>query len=376
MSGGGNHPTQIGRYRIDRILGTGAMGVVYLAHDPAIDRPVALKLIRADLLDDDSRRDYVDRFTAEARAVGRFHHANIVSLYDLSIHEGNPFLVMEYIQGESLYQALKRGGRLAPEIAVEIMQQVLDALAAAHASGIVHRDVKPANVMIAPGRLVKMMDFGIARFDTSNLTQPGTVIGTPRYMSPEQILGKTVDARGDLFSSGVVLHEMLSGTPPFDGGSMTETIQKILMSEPPDLSVYDSSISSGIAAVVRKALAKDPIDRYPDAKTMAAALRAGAAAPHDDRTTVARPSVAALPVAPLSASSMSAVSLSAASVSAEEVVRVERALAMIVGPIAKIMVKRALSSARTSEDLWLALSGQISSEGERAQFLSHRAPRH
>ena len=376
MSGGGNHPTQIGRYRIDRILGTGAMGVVYLAHDPAIDRPVALKLIRADLLDDDSRRDYVDRFTAEARAVGRFHHANIVSLYDLSIHEGNPFLVMEYIQGESLYQALKRGGRLAPEIAVEIMQQVLDALAAAHASGIVHRDVKPANVMIAPGRLVKMMDFGIARFDTSNLTQPGTVIGTPRYMSPEQILGKTVDARGDLFSSGVVLHEMLSGTPPFDGGSMTETIQKILMSEPPDLSVYDSSISSGIAAVVRKALAKDPIDRYPDAKTMAAALRAGAAVPHDDPTTVARPSVAALPVAPLSASSMSAVSLSAAPVSAEEVVRVERALAMIVGPIAKIMVKRALSSARTSEDLWLALSGQISSVGERAQFLSHRAPRH
>ena len=354
------------------------MGVVYLAHDPAIDRPVALKQIRADLLDDESRRDYIDRFTAEARAVGRFHHANIVSLYDLSVHDGNPFLVMEYVEGESLYQALRRGGRLAPAVAVEIMQQVLGALAAAHASGIVHRDVKPANVMIAPGRLVKMMDFGIARFDTSNLTQPGTVIGTPRYMSPEQILGKTVDARGDLFSSGVVLHEMLSGTPPFDGGSITETIQKILMADPPDLSIYDSSISSEIASVVRKALAKDPMDRYPDAKAMAAALRAGAAAAvHDDRTAVARPLPAApLPAAPLPAASMSGVSMSATSVSAEEVVRVERALAMVVGPIAKIMVKRALSKARTSEELWQALSGQISSEGERTQFLSHRTSRH
>lgn len=371
MSDGGDRPAQIGRYRIDRILGTGAMGVVYLAHDPAIDRPVALKLIRADLLDDESRRDYVNRFTAEARAVGRFHHPNIVSLYDLSLHDGNPFLVMEYIQGESLYQAIRRSGRFTQTIAVEIMRQVLGALGAAHASGIVHRDVKPANVMIAPGRLVKMMDFGIARFDTSNLTQPGAVIGTPRYMSPEQILGKTVDARGDLFSSGVVLHEMLTGTPPFDGGSMMETMQKILTYEPPDLSIYDSSISSGIAAVVRKALAKDPTDRFPDAKAMAAALLAGAAgavavaaAAHDDRTALARPPASA----PAGGSSVAALS-------AEEVVRAERALTMVVGPIAKIMVKRALPMARTPDDLWQALTGLLSSDSERAQFLRHRGAR-
>jgi serine/threonine protein kinase len=405
VSDGGDRPAQIGRYRIDRILGTGAMGVVYLAHDPAIDRPVALKLIRADLLDDESRSDYIDRFTAEARAVGRFHHPNIVSLYDLSLHDGNPFLVMEYIQGESLYQVIRRSGRFAPAIAVEIMLQVLRALAAAHASGIVHRDVKPANVMIAPGRLVKMMDFGIARFDTSNLTQPGAVIGTPRYMSPEQILGKTVDARGDLFSSGVVLHEMLTGTPPFDGGSMMETMQKILTWEPPDLSIYDSSISSGIAAVLRKALAKDPAERFPDANAMAAALLAGAAAPYDDRTAVARPPVGATPApgssapgssAPGSSASGSSASGSSASgssapgssapgssapgssvaaLSAEEVTRAERALAVVVGPIAKIMVKRALPMARTGDELWQALSRLIPSEGERAQFLSHRSDR-
>lgn len=357
MAGGDEHPTRIGRYRIERVLGTGAMGVVYLAQDPIIDRPVALKLIRADLLDDEDRRDYVDRFNAEARAVGRFHHPNIVSVYDLSLHDGNPFLVMEYIEGESLYQAIKRDGRFTTAIALEIMQQVLEALAAAHTGGIVHRDVKPANVMIAPGRHVKMMDFGIARFDTSILTQPGTVIGTPRYMSPEQIMGKTVDARGDLFSAGVVLHEMLSGTPPFDGGSMIETMQKVLTSEPPDLSVYDSAISPRISSVVRKALAKEPSDRFQDAKAMAAALREGAAAAAlDDRTAMVKPR----PMAVLSG---------------DDVGRAERALTMVLGPIAKIMVKRALPTARTSEDLWQSLSGQIQSEDERAKFLRYRNDR-
>jgi eukaryotic-like serine/threonine-protein kinase len=245
---------------------------------------------------------------------------------------------------------------------------------------------------------VKMMDFGIARFDTSTLTQQGSVIGTPRYMSPEQILGKPVDARGDLFSSGVVLHEMLSGTPPFDGGSMSETIHKILSMEPPDLTSFDNTISPGIAAVVRKALAKEPAERFPNARTMAAALRSGTSVDYDDSTAVIRhgfndpPAAGASPPGPGPASVSqrsisqsflghsavappSLTSRSGTGLSAEEIVRAERALALALGPIAKIMVKRALPNAHTADELWQALSALIPSDGERAQFLKQRGAR-
>ncbi|MBV9777630.1 MAG: serine/threonine protein kinase, partial [Acetobacteraceae bacterium] len=162
-----NTPERIGRYRIERVLGRGAMGVIYKAHDPAIDRPVAIKLVRADLLDGGERDEYLARFRQEAQAVGRCTHPNIVALYDYATHEGNPFLAMEYVEGVSLAQALERGTRFRPDEAAFIMVQVLEGLGCAHELGVVHRDVKPANVLLLPGGRVKVTDFGISRIGGS-----------------------------------------------------------------------------------------------------------------------------------------------------------------------------------------------------------------
>ncbi len=348
------------------------MGVVYLAQDTLIERQVAVKLVRADLLDDEERDEYLRRFMVEARTAGRIHHSNIVRIYDLATNEGNPYLVMEYIRGESLLQVMKRDGRFASAAAIDIIGQVMDALGAAHEAGIVHRDVKPANIMLAAGGGVKMMDFGIARFDASLHTQPGAVIGTPRYMSPEQIVGDPVDARSDLFSAGVVLYQMIRGSTPFDGGSMVETMHKVLNVDPPDLSVDDPSVPSMLSVVVRKALAKDPIYRFQSAAEMASALRSSlgrrapeprsAFTPDAMNETMANPApVAASPVA-----------FSPVAFSDDEVRRVERALAGVVGPIAKIMVKRALPAASSSEALWQTLAKNITTDAERAAFLRKR----
>ncbi len=357
MSGSRAQPEEIGRYRIDRTLGTGAMGVVYLAHDPMIERPVALKLIRANLLSEADRTEYVERFMREARAIGRFHHPNIVSIYDRAVHEGNPFLVMEYVQGETLFQIIHRSGRFAPPFAVAIMQKVLLALGAAHDAGIVHRDVKPANVMLTMDHQVKMMDFGIARADMSELTQPGAMIGTPRYMCPEYIRGDAGDARGDLFSAAVVLHEMLIGTPAFDGGSMVETMHKVLNIDPPDLSAVDVTIPPAVAAVVIKALSKKPDQRYQTAKAMADALGEAldrGVTPDDTGTIIQyrKPPAFVVP---------------------DDLARLaERALAESLGPMAKIMVKRAIPAAKSAEMFWDSLAEHIQSGPERQAFLRKR----
>src|SRR5690349_5881096 len=182
------------------------MGMIYLAHDPVIDRKVAIKLIRADLLSSEDRDGYLVRFRREAQAAGRCAHANIVAIYDLSVHGENPYLAMEFIEGSNLGQVLARTGPFDPGAAVAVMSQVLDALSCAHGYGIVHRDVKPANILLLPDGRVKMTDFGISRIDTSGLTQAGSVVGTPSYMSPEQCRGDPADARSDLFSTGVVLY--------------------------------------------------------------------------------------------------------------------------------------------------------------------------
>jgi len=212
-------PGQIGRYRIESVLGRGAMGIIYGAHDPAIDRKVAIKLVRADLLQGGDRSEYVARFQQEAQAAGRCAHPNIVAVYDFALHEGNPYIAMEYINGVSLAQVPARpGGFAIPEI-IDLGGQMLDALAAAHALGVIHRDIKPANIMLTDHGRVKVTDFGISRLDTSHITGSGAVIGTPSYMSPEQCRGETADGRSDLFSVGVVLYELLTGTKPFAGTS-------------------------------------------------------------------------------------------------------------------------------------------------------------
>ncbi len=343
-------PELIGRYRVERIVGRGAMGVIYQATDPVIGRTVAIKLIRADILDGEDRADFVARFQREAQAAGRCVHPNIVAIYDFSMHDGNPFLVMEFVKGDSLGQVLRQRGKLPPQEAVAVTLQVLAALGGAHAVGVVHRDVKPANILLLPDSRVKMTDFGIARFDNSDLTRHGTMIGTLSYMSPEQCMGEEVDARSDLFSAASVLYEMLSGSRAFTGGSSAELTYRLINENPPDI----AGLADGLQAVLRRALAKVPAQRFSSTLEMAEALRATRVVPDTDLTIVA-PAVR-----------------TTGRISTAETERAERALAEYLGPIAKVLVKRALRSAETPAVLWDTLASHIERQSHRAAFLRQR----
>jgi serine/threonine-protein kinase len=423
-------PDTLGRYRVERMIGRGAMGVIYAAHDPVIDRKVAIKLIRADLLSGEDKAAFIARFQREARAAGRCVHPNIVAIYDFAVHEGNPFLAMEYVEARHLGQVLAQSGPFSQPEAVAIIGQVLDALACAHGVGIVHRDVKPANILLLANGRVKMTDFGIARFDSSELTLDGAVIGTPSYMSPEQCRGDAVDARSDLFSAGVVLYEILCGERPFPGRNYTEVSHRLLNEPAPDIRVKLSGIAPPLALAVEQALAKQPAGRFASADAMAAALRgAPVAAPPDTGTVVLRrpkeiaPGVAeetlatiehklARHVGPMArhlvqnaarrattldelcdtlgqlierpeqraqfrqevlAEQTQAPAGGRAAIAPDEAQRAEHALARYLGPIARILVKRAVTSAASVDELWQMLATHVPGAADRQAFLRRRA---
>ena len=265
----------LGKYEIRHEIGRGAMGVVYEGYDPMIKRIVALKTIRADQLAGADGPNVVARFRREAQAAGRLNHPNIVSIYEFGEDAGTWFIAMEKIEGRELKQCFETNERFTTADIVRIMSQVLDALDYSHRQGVIHRDIKPANIFLLPGGVVKVGDFGIAHIETSNLTQVGAVMGTPSYMSPEQIMGLPVDGRSDLFSAGVILYQFLTGERPF-AGSATTTMQKVLKEDPLPPSSLNVQAPSGMDAVVRKALAKRPEDRFQTASEFADALRAAA----------------------------------------------------------------------------------------------------
>jgi serine/threonine-protein kinase len=361
-------PTTIGRYRIDAALGRGAMGVVYRAHDPEIDRPVAIKLVRADLLEGDERAAYVARFRREAQAAARCTHPNVVTIYDFATHAGNPFLAMEYVDGVSL--ARGRGAALEPAEAVFLIGQVLDALTAAHAMGVVHRDIKPANILLVGGRTVKVTDFGISRFDSAELTQDGATIGTPSYMSPEQCRGGAVDARSDLFSTGAVLYELLCGARPFPGRTITEVMQKVLHEAAVDPASLGMALPADVQAVLDRALAKAPADRFASAGEMAMALRATVAArppaaSHnvDDQTVVLAPGAGAA----LRTGSGTGTAASGG-FDQDLLGTLERRLAHYVGPIARYLVQSAVRQADGVDALTETLAGNIDKPADREAF--------
>ena len=346
-------PTHIGRYAIDAQLGQGAMGVIYRAHDPAIDRTVAIKLIRADILDAETRPEYVQRFEREARAAGRCVHPNIVLVFDVATHDGNPYIVMEFVDGITLAQLLRARGPLPAPEAVAIAAQILDGLAAAHAQGVVHRDVKPANVMLTRDGRVKVADFGISRLGAADLTQPGALVGTPSTMSPEQLKGGPIDARSDLFATGTVLFELLTGQRPFPGTSAHEVWSRLMNDPPQDLAALQPGLPPALVAAVNRSLAKSPHDRFPDAPAMAAALRAPAPAPVAwDQTVVA-------PLRPQPASLDPAI-----------VTTLERHLAAHVGPIARRLVEQAAARADTIDALCESLASSIDLPGNRQRFMA------
>jgi len=354
-------PAAIGRYRIEKELGRGAMGVVYKGHDPEIDRPVAIKLVRMDLLEGGRREDYLARFRREVQAAGRCLHPNIVAIYDFGSHpnaagDAEPFFVMEFVDAAPLDASLPKDAGIGAEAAGAIVLQLLDALAGAHALGVTHRDIKPANLLLAADGRVKVMDFGISRVSTSHLTQAGAVMGTPRYMSPEQIRGGEVDARSDIFSAGAVLHELLSGRTPFTGASFEEVLIKLLHDEPnlaPDL-------PPALAAVIARAIAKAPDQRFQSAAEMAAAVRAALGQGADLSSMPAATVVISQAPRPDADPRLSDTVLLGA---------IERRLAQYMGPIAGRMVRLAAREADSAETLCERLADSIDKPDERERFL-------
>jgi serine/threonine-protein kinase len=266
-------PDRFGRYLIDSELGRGAMGVVYRALDPVLDRTVAVKTIALSA-DPEERERSEARFYQEAKAAGGLNHPAIITIHDVGREGGMVWMAMELLEGTELRHLLA-DEPMGVERALDIVGQVADALGYAHERGVVHRDIKPANIMILRGGQVKIMDFGIARLWISDVkTQTGMLLGSPKYMSPEQAMGSGVDRRSDIFSLGVVLYEMLTGNPPFAGKDVTQLLYNVSTVMPPPPSTINRAVPEMVDLVIAKALAKDPADRYQSAAELQADLLA------------------------------------------------------------------------------------------------------
>jgi len=267
---------KLGRYDIIRVLGKGAMGVVYEGRDPNLDRPVAIKTIRVQSLSPEAALEYEGRFRTEARSVARLHHPNIVSVFDSGQDGETAYLVMEFIQGEDLKHHLECGARFSVHSSIVMVHELLMALDHAHRQNVVHRDIKPANMLIEVSGRIKLTDFGVARIqepDESNLTQVGGAVGTPKYMSPEQAKGLRGDSRSDVFSAGVVLYELLTGRLPFEGENQFVIIHQIVSHEAPLPSSINPDVPATMDEVMARAMAKNPDERYATARDFALALR-------------------------------------------------------------------------------------------------------
>ena len=296
--------SQLGRYEIISEIGQGAMGVVYKATDPLIDRTVAIKTINLGLAQEE-KEEYEGRFYQEAKAAGRLSHPNIVTIYDVGKSGEVAYIAMEFLQGRELRDILDDTELLPVAQVLDIVLQVALGLAYAHEHGIVHRDVKPSNIMVIRDGHVKITNFGIARMESASVrTQTGMVLGSPKYMSPEQVMGKLIDQRSDIFSLGVMLYEMLTGKAPFAGENVNAIMYQTLNGIPPPPSTVNPAVPDMLNFIVAKALAKNLDDRYQNAKDMADDLRACRDALPRSTASPAKPAAPgnalpdAIPVAP------------------------------------------------------------------------------
>ena len=266
------HPETIGKYRIVEPIGRGGMGMIFKAHDPILDRLVALKVISPEIeVTDDLRA----RFFREAKACAKLNHPNIVTVHDMGEDAGRLFIVMEFLQGEELRQIIKANTPLTLEDKLSLIRQVCRGLHYAHQQGVVHRDMKPANIFVLRSGGVKVLDFGIAQLATTDpgLTRTGLIMGTLRYISPEQVRGR-VDRRSDMFSLGSVLYELLTSRPPFVGDDPMQLLEQLRSDDPPPPTQIDPTIPAELEAVVQRAMRKNPDERYRDLDEMGAALDA------------------------------------------------------------------------------------------------------
>ncbi|MGV8039143.1 MAG: WD40 repeat domain-containing serine/threonine protein kinase [Thermoanaerobaculaceae bacterium] len=265
-------PLHIGKYEILSELGRGGMGTVYRARDPVLDRVLALKTMSPSILAEQGMRE---RFLREARSAARLQHTNIVIIYEFGEVDGSPFIAMELLEGDDLADAVEKGRLPDLPSRLGVLIQLCDALAYAHRHGVIHRDVKPANIHVLPGGAIKVVDFGIASLEgAGGVTRTGVLLGTPSYMAPEQFAGEGIDHRVDQWAVGVLLYELVSGRRPFEANTVPSLIYRILHSQPPPLETRHLQVPRPLVAIVEQALAKEPAQRFPDLDAMGRALRA------------------------------------------------------------------------------------------------------
>jgi serine/threonine-protein kinase len=353
--------TRLGKYEIKSALGKGAMGIVYKGYDPHIERYVAIKTIRKDLVDPEVAQQYMARFKNEARAAGRLTHPNIVAVYEYGEDDTVTYIAMEYVEGHGLREHLNRRETFDFAQLVRLMRQLLEALEYAHDRGVVHRDIKPSNLIVTEDGRLKVADFGIARVDTTNLTQAGMIIGTPSYMSPEQCRGLESDARSDLWSAGVVMYELLTGEKPFRG-TMETIAYKICHEDPPAPSTLSTlKLPADIDRFVATALAKAPDARFQTARDFRRAL--------DD---VAKLSVEVDEGLGATVVSIGTLMLAkpAPAWDDETLRTAEHELARALGPMAKVIVRRAAAQTLDRSELCAILSDTISDPESRRRFVA------
>jgi serine/threonine-protein kinase len=406
-------PTHVGPYPIRAVIGSGAMGIVYLAHDPGIDRAVAIKTIHRGLLESSDDQSVAARFRVEAKAAGRLTHRNIVQVYQFGEDEDCAYIVMEYVAGRNLRDYVQAPRKLEVPQVLCVMMQLLDGLHYAHERGIVHRDIKPANLLIADDGRLKITDFGIARTETSNLTRANTIVGSPGYIAPEQYTDREIDRRVDIFSAGVLLYRMMSGTTPFVGTDDAIMYKIVYEAHKPLSEVTNDADLKPFDAVLDRALAKDPAQRYPNAMAMRTALLALAtetvpevlpasilmppllegfeASPTvpkaRDAPDIPTPYPPIVPTVPDSARIPLAPSKSLPGTSPPSIppptgwdtaalTEVERELAQHVGAVARVLVRRAARETSSVAELRHAVAGAIVDIEARESFLAKAgAPR-
>ena len=352
---------RLGKYEIKTALGKGAMGIVYKGYDPHIERYVAIKTIRKDLVDPEVAQQYMARFKNEARAAGRLMHPHIVAVYEYGEDETVAYIAMEYVEGAGLREHLNRRETFDFAQLVRLMRQLLEALEFAHDRGVVHRDIKPSNLIVTEDGRLKVADFGIARVDTTNLTQAGMIIGTPSYMSPEQCRGLESDARSDLWSAGVVMYELMTGEKPFRG--TLETIAyKICHEEPPAPSTLSKlKLPADIDRLVATALAKEPAARFQAARDFRKALDdvAKLSVEVDEGVGTTMVNIGTLmlakPAPPWDDDTLRTAELE---------------LARALGPMAKVIVRRAAAQTVDRSELCAILSDSISDPESRRRFVT------
>ena len=400
-------PRSIGKYEILDALGAGGMGTVYRGFDPTLERMVAIKIVHLERVADIAPQDLAERFRNEARAVARLSHPGIVTIFDYDDQDPvGAYIAMEYVRGCGLDAYVQQRERLHLEDAVSAVQQTLGALAYAHRQGVIHRDIKPSNLLITREGLVKITDFGIAKISARAQTQTGMLVGTPQYMAPEQYMGGVIDQRCDVHAAGAVLHELLTGAPPYTG-TAAQVMYQVCYETPKPVSAADATIPKVFDAIVAQALAKRAADRFASAehfqqaltaawqsqspKPLAAALSPGARAiaaavsrqpatpPPLALTPAPRASPPPAPSAPERAAPPAAAAPparpatggrpAAGNLTREQLAEVESQLMPLLGPVTPILVRDAAATTATKQELYQLLATHLHSPEERRRFL-------